>query len=888
MPSGTQGYQSAGEGPLDKKVQEAINSIGNGGNEEKAKISVVTPKDKFMITGVKQDLGSAFSPGGDLVTSNEDLVSGPPARVIDVLWTVVDSIESQTTLIAGQTRLLAASVDMQADALAETKRLRREQRLEKTEDFSGTLKPIRDSKSGGKSGNALWDMVHLLGDAVRALKWTSRLGNMLPPARTLNALPPAGGVPRNVAQGVNPTNRLIGSADDVADLSKRQKILNIIENSSNPGEVAAAQNRLKHLDSLKNADLGVKPKTSWMDNILKPLKNFENPLKGFDMPKMPDLGIAKILNNPGVSKAIPLLSAVTGTMSLSEGDLAGAAVDYTDAAVDMAGIGATATGTASAAGGAGGIMGILGPAMSVIGTGLASSYVGEMTRGMGDWIRGDGTNQAQNVLGSLTDGLSGALEIVGTPFRALYEGANSLIKTGGFDESNKVMAEVDANIRESGRKFLNQFDFLNIVPDEVGGFGALGLYGDHADSAVEKLQSGDRSGSSVTDNLNAEQNQESPIKNAEGGSYIVDNPMITRGLMGGEAGKELVTFTPLGKSFRGGLHDALASAIEVPMKAAGGGIMAMAAKMPEFLGPLGSMVKPGIMKLLQPLANIFEMPNMRPSGGSSLQGIEQVKGHFENMFGGLTTGIQSLAERFLPASLRNMLPIGQPETPPAQTAPAATEAPSQGIEGEMYAYMTKELGLSHNKALGILANIQRESNFDVDARSGDDGGAGGLFQWYDTRQKGMTDAVPDWENNWKGQIRYAIGEDAGPEFQQQQFNSPQEAADWWMKHWERPADLEGGSQKHSDYLNNLMLPPIRTEHVIIAPDMLSPPPITPGSVLSKNVTETPNTNIITIPQQQAAAPVQQAGPPISPSFRQPLVDENADPFKQIHLYSLST
>ena len=41
-------------------------------------------------------------------------------------------------------------------------------------------------------------------------------------------------------------------------------------------------------------------------------------------------------------------------------------------------------------------------------------------------------------------------------------------------------------------------------------------------------------------------------------------------------------------------------------------------------------------------------------------------------------------------------------------------------------------------------------------------------------------------------------------------------------------------------------------------------------------------------QQPAAPPVQQAAAPISPSFRQPLVDENADPFKQIHLYSLST
>ena len=139
--------------------------------------------------------------------------------------------------------------------------------------------------------------------------------------------------------------------------------------------------------------------------------------------------------------------------------------------------------------------------------------------------------------------------------------------------------------------------------------------------------------------------------------------------MGGEAGKELVTFTPLGKSFRGGLHDALASAIEVPMKAAGGGIMAMAAKLPGFLGPLGDLVKPGIQKLLQPLANIFDMPNMTPSGGSSLAAFDQLKGHFENMFSGLTTGIRGLADKFLPSNLRNMLPFaqGEPPSPPAET-----------------------------------------------------------------------------------------------------------------------------------------------------------------------------------------------------------------------------
>ena len=130
-------------------------------------------------------------------------------------------------------------------------------------------------------------------------------------------------------------------------------------------------------------------------------------------------------------------------------------------------------------------------------------------------------------------------------------------------------------------------------------------------------------------------------------------------------------------------------------------------------------------------------------------------------------------------------------------------APTTGIQGEMYNYMTKELGLSHNKALGILANIQRESNFDIDAK-GDPhaGGSFGLFQWNADagRSQPMMEAVPDWETNWKGQIKYALGEDVGPEFMDKKFNSPQEAADWWMKYWERPADLKHGSEKHKNYL----------------------------------------------------------------------------------------
>ena len=118
-------------------------------------------------------------------------------------------------------------------------------------------------------------------------------------------------------------------------------------------------------------------------------------------------------------------------------------------------------------------------------------------------------------------------------------------------------------------------------------------------------------------------------------------------------------------------------------------------------------------------------------------------------------------------------------------------------------YMTQDLGMSQNHALGILANIIRESNLDPKAASGDDGGPGGLFQWFAERQ---TDEVRRLvrAGDWKGQIEYALREEGEPgqQFLNMQFATPEEAADWWMENWERPADLQGGSQRHIQILNN--------------------------------------------------------------------------------------
>jgi len=121
----------------------------------------------------------------------------------------------------------------------------------------------------------------------------------------------------------------------------------------------------------------------------------------------------------------------------------------------------------------------------------------------------------------------------------------------------------------------------------------------------------------------------------------------------------------------------------------------------------------------------------------------------------------------------------------------------------VYKYLTVEKGLSSNKAKGLMANIERESNFRPTIASGDDGGAGGLFQWKGSRQTPTVQALVQ-SGDWKGQIDYALSEPGEPysqTFLDSTFDSPQAAADGWMTNWERPADTNAGSKDHALFLS---------------------------------------------------------------------------------------
>lgn len=131
--------------------------------------------------------------------------------------------------------------------------------------------------------------------------------------------------------------------------------------------------------------------------------------------------------------------------------------------------------------------------------------------------------------------------------------------------------------------------------------------------------------------------------------------------------------------------------------------------------------------------------------------------------------------------------------------PGSTAAPVN--VQEMYQYMTVDKGMSHNHAVGLLANIRRESNFVPDIRSGDDGGWGGLFQWKGGRQTPKVQQLVQ-SGDWRGQIDYALTEpgEPGQRYLQTNFQSEGDAGAYWTRYWERPADIDGGIQFQNNWI----------------------------------------------------------------------------------------
>lgn len=132
---------------------------------------------------------------------------------------------------------------------------------------------------------------------------------------------------------------------------------------------------------------------------------------------------------------------------------------------------------------------------------------------------------------------------------------------------------------------------------------------------------------------------------------------------------------------------------------------------------------------------------------------------------------------------------------------------------EMYNYLINDIRLDSNQALGVLANIGRESNFKPDATESGGGPGVGLFQYTSQiRKNDFIKNVPDWRTNWQGQLNYAFNKDIqGISFKSKTFPSPEEASLDFLRYFETPwsnkeeqKNLEPiRQQENINYLNAL-------------------------------------------------------------------------------------
>lgn len=148
---------------------------------------------------------------------------------------------------------------------------------------------------------------------------------------------------------------------------------------------------------------------------------------------------------------------------------------------------------------------------------------------------------------------------------------------------------------------------------------------------------------------------------------------------------------------------------------------------------------------------------------------------------------------------------GEPSTNQSSSGLSKNIDIGKGAKGsisasEVSSYLKSKMDDNHR--LGILANIQGESGFRPGI-IGDNNTSGGLFQHHAERFTNMVGAVgSDWATDWKGQIDFALSEPEGREYLSSKFNSPEDATEWWVKHFERPKYAAQDTAKRIDMLKN--------------------------------------------------------------------------------------
>jgi len=126
---------------------------------------------------------------------------------------------------------------------------------------------------------------------------------------------------------------------------------------------------------------------------------------------------------------------------------------------------------------------------------------------------------------------------------------------------------------------------------------------------------------------------------------------------------------------------------------------------------------------------------------------------------------------------------------------------------ELFAYL-REKNVPSTHALGMLANIQAESNFDagVQERGVTRGRGGfGLFQHTGPRRRALerycrAHGKDLWD--WRAQVDFALTEVSTDRYLEKVFASAEAASRWWTIHWERPANAKHQASMRVNHLGD--------------------------------------------------------------------------------------
>ena len=157
---------------------------------------------------------------------------------------------------------------------------------------------------------------------------------------------------------------------------------------------------------------------------------------------------------------------------------------------------------------------------------------------------------------------------------------------------------------------------------------------------------------------------------------------------------------------------------------------------------------------------------------------------------------QVSAHPLAPVSPTPKAPAHVKPQPPAPQARPIQQAPGSVAWTQVRDYLASK-GLSKSHIIGMLANIEHESQFKPQVLVKDSNGlpSGGLFQHNGPRLTTLVNKLgQSWTSNWKGQIDFALNEPDGQRYVGQQFKDPTTAAKWWTVNFERPANKQHVAQ----------------------------------------------------------------------------------------------